>query len=83
MIDEGRVRVKLGPLQNKKEGEAEMHLLKRLPKFISLIAAVVVIVFIVITLFTHFQTSANIKERRENIQQRAEWVINDDKGREE
>ena len=55
-----------------------MKLLKKLPKAVILIAAALVVMYIIITLVGHFSASSRISNKKQEIQHRQEMVFSDD-----
>lgn len=55
-----------------------MKLLKKIPKAVIIVAAVLVVAYIIVTLVGHFGAVSRIGNKREQIQQRQETVFRHD-----
>lgn len=52
-----------------------MNVLKRVPKFVVAVFAIIVVTYIIATLAGHFSTASRINEKKEAIQQRQERIF--------
>ena len=57
-----------------------MKVLKKIPKLVVAVAAVLIMAYIVVTLFNHFSVAGRIHERKAAIQQRQEVSFGNGEG---